>query len=194
MWSFLGIKGTVWAALIVVGLIALAVISRNWSCRAAPKPRPPAFFDYTVDSVPNGATIIVKAGLLERRTATVSLIDVAAPPEGPLAEQSRANLERLAGKQIRVQVERWRLRSEEAEANGATDEAAGEVVDEEGGSDGDKLEGWRDRTSIVYGSSGLLLNTEQIRLGYASNTGTRKEWKAAEAEARKAKRGMWAEK
>lgn len=110
---------------------------------------------------------MVKAGVLERRTALVTLADVAAPYDGLMAEESRRNLELMAGGTIKVQGHRGALGAEE-------------------------VEGWRDVVGVVWGETGLCLNTEQIRMGLARNTGTQKAWVAAEAEAKKNKRGLWA--
>jgi len=181
MATLFGVKGWAASVMVLIGLIAVAVISRNWSCRQSrpPRPpRPPRTATYAVAEVPNGATIVVKAGLLGRRTATVTLESISAPAEGDgMAEASRANLERLAGSTIRVETARnglFRGESDE-EANAEPIEARGPLV------------------GVVYGESGECLNLAQVRDGFATCLpDAPKEWKKQETEAKKARRGIWA--
>jgi hypothetical protein len=72
-----GIKGMIGLALVTVIAVSFAIIARNWHCEKPPKPPKPK--DYEVSSVPNGAMILVKVGLRDRRTATVRLASIAAP-------------------------------------------------------------------------------------------------------------------
>jgi endonuclease YncB( thermonuclease family) len=155
-------------ALIVVGLIALAVIARNWGCRPEPKP---IVREREVASVLNGATILVKAGLRDRRSETVTLQDIATPESSsPFSEASRANLERLAGATIRVEVDRhglFRGEPEEMESRGPI-------------------------CGTVYGESNVCCNLAQVMAGMASCLPSAdKVWKAAETKAKKEKLGIW---
>ena len=152
--------------LVLVGmgfLLCLVLSHEGCSCRRHREPRPPRSWSFEVDSVENGATIIVKTGLRERRTAAVTLANIVAPADGqPLAEQSRANLQRLAGERIRVEAAR-------------------------GGLSGKPLIG------VAHGVTGACLNLEQLRAGLARcEQSAPAEWQAAETEARKHKRGIWA--
>jgi hypothetical protein len=99
MWTWLLGKPTMILGLVVAGLIALAVISRNWSCKPVKPPRPPISQSFEVVDVPTGNQIIVKAGLLGKQIRTVTLADIVAEGIG-----SQANLERLASKSIRVET------------------------------------------------------------------------------------------
>jgi len=175
-----GTRGMIYAGLAVVGLLALAVIARNWSCRHGRTPRPLRIHETQaeVDSVPNGATILVKAGVRGRRTSPVLLADVAAPASGePLFEASRENLARLAGARIRRQTERRFLAENEgpAQAEDGPSESRGPSE------------------AIVFGESGENLCVAQLCAGLGRNRGTRPEWIAAEKEAQDAHRGLWAE-
>lgn len=102
-----GAKIYLFLAVLVICLICLAIISRQWSCRQhrPPRPpRPPHRETLSVVSVPTGASIVCKG---RRRETTVTLADIGAPQEGaPLADESRASLERLAGKTITLEAGR----------------------------------------------------------------------------------------
>ena len=170
MGALLGIKG-----ILVLILVAIIAVSVAVCFRACKPPRPPRIVtrDYTVVAVPNGATITVQAGLLGRKTATVTLQYVAAA-EGVYAEPSRQALETRAGKTIRVEDEKRRLLSAERE-------------------DSEDLEARGPIVGVVYGETGALLNLAQISDGWATCTeGAPKEYAAAEKAAKKAKVGMWA--
>jgi endonuclease YncB( thermonuclease family) len=151
--------------LVLVGMgfvLCLLLSHEGCSCRRHREPRPPRSWSFEVDSVENGATIIVKTGLRERRTAAVTLADIVAPADGqPLAEQSRANLQRLAGRTVRVEHDGLLRR--------------GPMV------------------GTVYGQSGAVLQEEQLRAGLArALDGAPAGWRGIEAEARGARRGLWA--
>lgn len=134
----LGIKGWIGGAMVLVGLIALAIIARNWSCRKQAGPRVRTY-SYAVASVPNGATIAIKTGLRQRRTGQVHIAGIAAPADGRFAEPSRANLQQLAGGRIRVEITRHGLFGD-----AETDEvSADEVLDARG-----------ELVGTVYGESG----------------------------------------
>jgi len=178
--STVGVKIGIMAAMVLIGLIAIAVISRNWSCRDRKRePRPPRCWRLAVESVPNGAAIVVKSGWKNHKTATVTLADISAPPLGdPLAEASRINLERFAGKQIRVEVQRGGL------FRAGTDESLGEAATVESAR-GDLI-------GVVYGETGACLNIRQIVDGMAICLPSAPAgWKAEESAAQKAKRGVW---
>ena len=180
MGALLGIKGIVTLVLVAVIAVSVAVCFR-----ACKPPRPPRVVtrQYTVAAVPNGASLTVVTGLLGRKTATVTLQHVAAPAEGDFAEPSRANLERLAGKTIRVEGERGRLLGEALDQD--SEEQPGEP-------DSGTLEAHGVTLGIVYGESGTLLNLVQVADGWATcQPGAPKEYLTAEAKAKKAKLGMW---
>lgn len=108
--GMLSIPPIVWAGLIVLSLFFLWGISRQWSCRAPRPPKPSAVRTYAVIRTTTGASFEVSSGLRDRKTATVIMDGIAAPTQGePLFEESRANLERLAGSEIRVESPRHRL-------------------------------------------------------------------------------------
>ena len=151
--------------LVLVGvgfLLCLLLFHEGCSCRRQREPRPPRSWSFEVDSVENGARIIVKTGLRQRRTTAVMLANIVAPADGqPLAEQSRANLQRLAGERIRVEAARGGL--------------AGQP--------------W---IGVAHAMTGACLNLEQLRAGLARcEQSAPAEWQAAETEAKKHKRGIW---
>ncbi len=101
----LALRPSVILAAICVVAVSLAVVSRNWSCRKAPPPV--TMVDgYEVLGAANGVALRVRSNVFRLRTLTVALQDIGAPIDGPLAELSRANLERLAGGTIRVETQR----------------------------------------------------------------------------------------
>lgn len=138
------------------------------------KPRPPRRPDrpdaYDVLEVQTGASMRVANG---RRQLDLNLWGVAAPSAGQLCfAESTANLKALAGDWVRV------------EEKGSLHPAArpGEV------------EGRRNVVilGVVYGQSGQCLQLEQAQAGFVRVLdGMPAEWRSAEAEARKARRGMW---
>lgn len=137
-------------------------------CRRQPRPpKPPREWTLTVESVPTGASIVVKTGLRERKTATISLAYVSAPAAGePFAEESRANLERLAGKRVRIV---------------AVKPVVAAVV-----------EARLPACGIVYGESGALLAVAQLEAGWAKcENGAPQLYCDAQNAARKAKKGQW---
>ena len=173
----LGIKGWIGGAMVLVGLIALAIIARNWSCRKQAGPRVRTY-SYAVASVPNGATIAIKTGLRQRRTGQVHIAGIAAPADGRFAEPSRANLQQLAGGRIRVEITRHGLFGD-----AETDEvSADEVLDARG-----------ELVGTVYGESGADLGIGQLRAGCATALpDAEKDLLRAEKEAKVAKLGIWA--
>jgi endonuclease YncB( thermonuclease family) len=110
----------------------------------------------------NGATLEAKAGLLERRTRKISLAAIAAPGlDEPLGQQSKENLAKLAGSTVRVESVFGRL-------------DRGDAV------------------GICYGERGDNLNLAQLRAGLARcESSAPADFKAAQKEAQKAKRGIW---
>jgi hypothetical protein len=173
--------------LLLVAAIAFCVMRFSVQCRKTIHPDPPDIVSRTLDvsAVQNGSTIIVFAGLLERRTATVTLTGIAAPTQGEsFGPESCDNLERLAGKKIRVEYLRRRLLR-------ASD---GSVAHEEAVGDGEQLQAGRNYVGTVYGESGACLNLEQVKAGLAkcSTADAPRAWRNAEAEAKKSKIGLWA--
>jgi len=186
----MGVKLWLLAIGVVVSLVCLAIISRHWGC-AAP-PRPPASWSFAVVSVPNGASIVVKTGLRDRRTATITLADVAAPPDGDqYAEPSRANLERLAGTRIRVEAPRGRLFG----ADSQSPEADGEQQTELSRTDDTQPPESRcPMIGVVYGESGWCLQLGQLRDGMVRcGPSAPKQYKREEAIAKSEKLGLWKE-
>lgn len=185
-----------WLAIIAaVCILGLAIIMRNIRKILEP-PRPPHSASYVVASVPNGASIIVNGGLRGRRVFRITLADIAAPVDGALAEQSRANLEHLAGSHIRVETPRQRLlqsidliteeahdslrRQEESDSPEATAEPPGLV------------ESRAPIVGVVFGESGSCLNLAQVADGWATCLpSASKEWKREEAKAKKSGKGLW---
>jgi endonuclease YncB( thermonuclease family) len=150
--------------IVAVVAVALAIISRNWSCRQRNDgPEIVRLGPYTVKSVSNGTTIMVASGLRDRKTQPVVCEHIAAPAAGqPLFEESRDHLAQLAGKTVTVEAEKERaLRNP-------------------------------DPIGTVYGESGQVLQVEQLMAGMAwTTTEAPKDWLAVEKQARKAKRGVW---
>ena len=171
-----------WLICITIIAVAVAVSLRQIRKMTEP-PRPPREELLVVIRVVNGVTIVVKDGPLGRREATVTLSDICAPSNSETtAEPSRANLERLAGTRIRIEYAgRRRLfgeahdSEEQPEATESEPEAHGPLL------------------GVCYGESGACLNLEQVTAGWVSCLpSASKEWKAAEAAAKKAKLGIWA--
>lgn len=182
-------KPTVLLALVVIGLLALAVVARNWSCRDNTRPPlPPRIYGpYEVVSVPNGVTIEVRAGLRGRQTKTLILAHVTAPVSGEAAHLSQERLSVLAGANVRIAVERNRILFRATEDGGGAMEGA--AVDSE-----DPLEARGPLVGLVYGPTGVLLNAAMIAQGYANcSLDAPKDWKVYEKEAAVARRGLWAE-
>jgi endonuclease YncB( thermonuclease family) len=153
------------------------------SCRPPRPPRPPRETSFEVVDAVNGAALTCKAGLAGRREITVSLESIQAPADGqPFAGESKANLQKLAGKQIRVETQRGRLfgepnSEEQSEDTQGTVEARGPIV------------------GTIYGESGVCLNLAQVAFGWATCTDAApKSWKQAETSAKKARVGIWKEK
>lgn len=151
--------------LVLTGVVLGAyLLGDGCSCRRERRVLPPRQHEREVVHVVSGCEIEVR-GALRSRTNRVTLVDIDC---GDRPEEAQENLERLAGKTIRVEVSRGRLRADTEE----------------------KLEG-RDLTGVVYNSNGTNLNVEQLRAGLARNKGVMKDFEAAEEEARKAGRGLW---
>ena len=165
-------------SMIILGLVAVIAVSGAICCRNSPwkhksrreerDERPPhveRVGPLAVKEVISGATILVEAGPRGRRQREIWLAGIAAPPPGdPLAEESRANLERQAGEKIWV-------------------EYLGRGI-----LNRDQVQG------AVYGPANEELQISQLRAGLARvGTPASPEYLAAENEARKAKRGVWAE-
>ena len=65
-------------------------------------PKPTKWSEYTVSGAITGTSLEGRIGARGRRTRSINLAYVAAPSNDPLAEESRASLERLAGSFVRV--------------------------------------------------------------------------------------------
>lgn len=178
------IPPTAWLILMAM-VVGMLLVSRGcgpggWGCRRTP--RPPRTWTFTVVSVESGNRFTVKAGLLKRKTATVILSGIAVPEDGTLADESRLNLERLAGQTVSVSTVRGRLlAAEDAERDVLELEARGEMC------------------GRVIGASGSDCALEQLRAGMAKVSGVllgddAKEFADAEREAKTKKIGVWAKK
>lgn len=188
MGTLFGIKGI--AVLALIAGIAFCAW-RTTKILFPPPPKPPHSWSFAVESVPNGSTIMVKSGLRERKTATISLADIAAPPTSDdLAEASRANLERLAGTRIRVETPRGRLfgavqpEVDDAYEGLRQQDDSPEATAEEPGI----VESRATMVGVVFGETGACLNLAQIMDGLATCLPSApKEWKQQEALAKKTK-------
>lgn len=170
--SLLTSKFTVTLVLIVVGLIALAVVARNWSCRKRPDPRPYVVVGEVKRAIGGNQ---FEMSWRRRRNHIVTLEGVGVPAAGqPYSTESRESLERMiGGKQVTVTCKRDRWWRDDV----SEEELIGSLVE------GQNLEG------IVKAPEGWTVNEEQIRAGMAWCTGD--QWKSAELQARAERRGLW---
>jgi len=190
------ISMSILAIMALVALIAIAVIVRN--CRKILNPRVPRVViagPYEFVSADTGASLTVKVG--RRRTRQVILQDIAAPSSGLFSSTSTSRLQEMAGQTITVQYEKRGLFRSDADGSLLDGEA---VVQPETAGDGEVQQedvGTEARgplMGIVFGSSGINLNLAQVEAGYATcHEDAPKEWKAAEAKAKKLKFGIWSE-
>ena len=156
--------GTIKIALIAACLIAVAVTVVALK-RWWEGPKPPVvdrLGPYTVVECPSGASVAYSVGRRERKRITAQLAGIAAP----------APSERLYG-----------------ESKAALASAAGSQIWIE-------VEGKRRKATqlAVFGESGQELQVSQLAAGLAwlTDDAPPDDWKAAQAEAKKAKRGVWA--
>jgi hypothetical protein len=178
--------------LVATSLIALAVVSRNWSCREQKPPRPPHSDTYEVVEVTTGASIIVATGLGGRKRATVALAFIQAPQTGPEAEASTASLAALVGGTCRVEWARTGLlrgtdddpltglpqQEPEEDPIQATAETTGQ----------EPLEARPPAVGVVFGESGQNLSIAQLEAGMATCLpGAPKDYIAAEQAAKRRK-------
>jgi hypothetical protein len=167
-------KPAVLLGLVVVGLLALAVISRNWSCKPVKPPRPPHSDTFGVVEVPTGASIIVQYGLMGKKRATVALAHIQAPLTGPEAEASVEALSLAAGDVVRIEWQRGGLLR--SEAPDATDDATGPP------------EARPPAVGVVFGESGQDLALAQLAGGFATCLTTAPDaYKKAEKSAKRRK-------
>jgi hypothetical protein len=163
--------------------LAIWGISCRWyKILHPPQPRPPIERTYLVNSVENGAKIAI--GIGKKRVGVVILSGIAAPAQGePLWAESRDNLARLAGNQIRVEIERHGIfRGTEEDENADAAEKTPEEM----------LEGRQPIVGVVYGESGACCQLEQITAGLEMTVmPCSVEWNKAEKEAKKEIRGIW---
>ena len=175
MLSFLLSKTGIWLAAIVIIAVALAIVSRNWSCKKTRPPRPPRIrsSEYAVIKITSGSTILVKD---RRREKTLILDGIIPPADETLNAASKANLVKLAGTTVRCEWEGGLFRDAESEAEEESLEAA-------------TLHG------TVFGDLGVCLQIAQLRAGMCETLGkVTEEFIAAQAEAKKAKLGLWKDK
>ena len=117
--AFIG-KAGLYLAMVMICLIAMAVIARNWSCRESRhrEPKVVTAGPYKVLSVDTGASITVATGRKDRRTSTIQLQYVQAPATGKWFQLSIDHLKEIAGESITVQYEKHGLfRGTEEESN-----------------------------------------------------------------------------
>jgi len=200
MLSSLAIKSGTTLLLITAIMVSLAVVARNWSCQQSrwewrKEQRQPKTVEYHVVSVPNGAAIVAsRREGRERRTVSIYLSHIRAPLEGePYFAESRDNLALLAGDRIRVEQRRiLRLPVQQGRSRDEGQEAESRPDDAEGVAAPDAPEQRNVIVGNVWGRGGALLNAAQLRDGWALSVGdVPEEWRQAENEARKNKRGMW---
>ena len=206
MLSFFTSTAGKWLICITIISVAVAVSLRQVRKIMEP-PKPPRSESFVVADVPNGSTILVKAGLRDRQTRTVTLQHISTPDAADkYFVAAVANLKKLAGDTIRVETtSRGRLfgeapDSKEQPVDATEPEAHGpntgrETSDEEFDAMRANLEGRGPILGVAYGQFGACLNLAQIMDGYASCLPSApKEWKRQEAIAKKAKRGIWSNK
>lgn len=179
--------GIYWKAILILALLVAFVGARAWRSyeQHQPKPpKPPVTYVRTVDSVPTGASIVVKEGVRDRRKVTIFLAGVMSPVDGEWKEASRASLEKLAGSQVRFDTPRHGIFGQALSDEGAEriDLFYHQVMTATGGSIG----------VVVYGESGQCLNLEQINSGMADCPDSADlEYLAAKKSAQKLKKGIW---
>ncbi len=168
----------IWAAIIVVCLICLAVIMRN--CRKILHPRQPREPRYVsvqlaVVRADTGASLVCKSDRKRAREQTVTLEKIEAPITGKWADVSRDHLKEIAGGKVMVKYLKHGILRDEAEEIASDEmEARGPLI------------------GVVTGESGIVLNLAQVEGGYAKCvSGAPEDWNAAQNRARKAKLGVW---
>ncbi|MBU0959861.1 MAG: thermonuclease family protein, partial [Nanoarchaeota archaeon] len=141
-------------------------------CRRDPQPKYKTHGPFAVRSVDSATSLTCTKGRKGKREQQVILAWIEGPGAGR-AEEARAKLEGLiGGGEITVEVHR--RGPVESAPIGATPEARKPLV------------------GTVVNSSGLNCNRAMVSAGLATCTPEAPEsWKAAEAEAKKAKLGLW---
>lgn len=163
MLGLLTSRWTLALALVAVIAVSVAVVSRNW--KPQPKPEIERLGPYEIVAVDTGVVLTVK--VTRWKTQTVVLDNIACPlPGEPFGKESNDSLTRISGGMG------GKIWIEEAKGRRFTrPELCGEVF-----SEGD-----------------TNLNLAQLRAGWAvAHLDAPKAYHAAEKEARKTKRGMWA--
>lgn len=166
--------------LLTACLVSLAVVSRNWSCRERRhgpfhERRIETYGPWEVLGVESGNLLVCRHGRHDRRTTRVTLLGIDCSATEPLATQATQKLQELV--------------------------ASGPVTiraPENAGPDG-----WaRELCGTVEASGGACLQTEMIRSGVAmidpltlaaEPEAIPKAWIEAERDAKKHKRGVWAQ-
>lgn len=182
--EFLTSKAGVMLALAVVGLVALAVVARNWSCRQSfwdrreerKEERRQRSVTCRVLDVLDGSRMLVAWGRRDKGQREVVLQGVEVPPNASVS--AAFHLEGLTvGESVRVEYESHRLFAAgdgEAELESAEMEATAPIV------------------GIVYGDGNVCLNVEQIFAGLARcNADANEIMRAAEKTAKREKKGIW---
>lgn len=171
-------KAAILLAILAVIACAVAVISRNW--KPAPKPHVERLGPFEVVAAPTGASLTIAKRL--KRTGAIVLDGIEAPPvDAPFGIFSSGNLA------VHVGIAPG--------GESVMDEATGkpvpgptvfvEVLT-------DKRFGKPDLCGEVFSASGENLNLVQLTAGLAKAAADAPaNYKAAEAEAKKAKRGIW---
>jgi hypothetical protein len=104
MLSFFTSTAGKWLICITIISVAVAVSLRQVRKIMEP-PKPPRSESFVVADVPNGSTILVKAGLRDRQTRTVTLQHISTPDAADkYFVAAVANLKKLAGDTIRVET------------------------------------------------------------------------------------------
>lgn len=160
--------------LCVVALVALAIISRNWSCRQPKPPRIDNLGPFKVARV-DGLNIVTEAGLGGRRERVIRPEHLLPPTDAEWLRVASDHVAAWVGSEVTVQRERRRIFSAaEPALKDNEPEAFGPIV------------------GVVFGQSGINVNLELLRGGYADcDDGAPKEWQAARDAARKKRTGIW---
>lgn len=176
-------KAYIVGAMIVVGLIALAIVARNWSCRQTwadrreerREERSQRSVTCRVLDVLDGARLMVAWGRRDKGQREVILRGIEIPPSAQVS--AAENLEWLAGGSVRIEYESHRLFAA-GEGDVALEAAEMEATEPVAG--------------LVYGNGNQCMNVEQLFAGLARcNAEANDVMRAAEKAAKKAKKGIW---
>ncbi len=180
-------------AVLVICLICLAIIARNWSCREKRHrdPRPPKidfYGPYKVKSIEAGNRIVADTGRKRNSERIVILQGVEIVP-GQWEQTAKEKLAAMAGENITVKVaKRGLVKVTEGKAGirEMTDEEFEQLKEDLG------VEVRGPVIGIVVGQSGINLNIAIVEGGYARcNADATNEMNEAEKKAKKQKFGVW---